>query len=189
MDGQPLPFVLPVGSRRHEVIEVDVVRHVQVEITIAVVVEESAAGAECLYSDYSGAPRDIYEAPICPILVQPVAAVVGHVDVRVPVVVVIGDGATHPPTGVAKARCCCGVRKHRAVVAVEGVARTIRAGRPFDRRPVQHVQVQVSVPIVVEEGRAPHEGIDHVLLFAITGDVHCGDADLCRDIDKLHARV
>ena len=59
-------------------------------VAVVVVVEESTSGAKCLFSEDSGALRNIGKGPISPIFVQRIAAVVGHVDVRIPVVVVIG---------------------------------------------------------------------------------------------------
>ena len=193
--------LLPVGA-----VEAVVVADVEVEPAVGVVVEEGRGDAEATVIG-AGACGDVLEATAVQIAEQLVRTQVGHVEVDVPVPVVVAGGDADVVAGglktqlgrdvdeaqlrLARLRGACGVGGANAhqVVAEDAVARRLPGLAREHRRAVlvalelaalAQVDVQVAVVVVVEEG---HARADHLRGIEPAGhavEVHEVDTDFRR---------
>ena len=179
---------LPDAGNRRLVVEgeIDVVRHVQIEVPVAVVIAEGAGSAVPFVAD-AGLFGDVGEAPVSQVPVEGVAAEVGDVEIEVSVVVVVGRGAAERPAGIADGGVGGHLGEGTAVVAVQPVVGMFSFGEAVEARAVGDVQVDVPVVVVVEESGAADRGLDDVLLVP-AGDGGRHQADLRGDVDELHLR-
>ena len=81
-------------------VEVDIVRDHQVELAVAVIVDEGAARAPLApASGNPGLGRHFFECSVAFIVIQAILAVVGHIQVVESIVIVVTDaGALSPST-------------------------------------------------------------------------------------------
>ena len=87
---------------------------------------------------------------ISAIAIERVGPVVGHIQIALPVAVVIPHGHSHAPAAIFDASY--NRRKGAAVVAIEHIARPrtkIGIGRA-----IYHIQIEIAVAVVVEKRRA-----------------------------------
>ncbi len=86
----------------HFVREFQVVPDEQVEIAVAVEVEESASGPQLrrIARRRGGGGRHVAEGAVAVVVQQHVGAETADVDVRETVVVVVADGSTHDVAGI-----------------------------------------------------------------------------------------
>ena len=84
-------------------IEIHVVRHVEIQIAVQIVVAEGGARTPSRVAD-SGEAGNVRKAAVPLVAVETVGAVVGDIQVHVPVVVVVGADTTHSPGGIPHAR-------------------------------------------------------------------------------------
>jgi len=143
-------------------IELQVVGHVQVEIAVVVVVDETGVGAPAGIAD-AGRTGAVGEGAVSLVAVEHVGTVVGHVQVEIAVVVAVADAGAHPVSGIAHAGRIGDVGEGAvSLVAVERVGRRLAPGRRVQVGAVEDVQVQMPVPVVVEERRARAHRLGHV---------------------------
>ena len=152
-DQNPLPHAAPGRNALGR--KVQVLGHVEIEITVPVVVAEASSRAPARQID-AGGLADVAEPARALVPVQDIGAVIGHVEVEVAVPVVVGHRAAHAPTRIADpGRAGIVLKGAVAQVAVEGVGRGRgRVGRAFQPRAVDQVDVEPTVAVVVEK-RAP----------------------------------
>ena len=92
------------GRGRGGDVEVHVIRDHEVEMAVAVVVHEGAAGAPGLAgAGDTGFVADVGESAVAVVVVQHVVAVVSDIQVDVAVVVVVTDAHALSPAGVSEA--------------------------------------------------------------------------------------
>ena len=137
---------------------VDVVGDKEVEVAVAVVVEEAGAGAPARVGDarvHRGEDATV-------VAVEGVGTVVGDVEIRIAVGVVVGGcypesvprvGCTAPGGGI-------GETATSVVVAVEAVDWQWVGGQAGQITAVDQVEIEIVVGVVVEEGGAGAKGFD-----------------------------
>ena len=153
-------------------------RLIKIQVAIVVVVHKRGAGAELITGD-AGGSRDVSERAVAPVLIENIGAVVGDVEVAMAIVIDITDGGPGSPGGISHAGGLANVSKGAIpAVAVEEIPRTgfrlVRA----QGGPVDDVEVEVAIIVVVEEGGAAAVGFEDVVLFraaegVLEGDTRC----------------
>ena len=158
-----VPDASPVGFE----VEFDVHAHVQVQPPVPVVVQERRAGRE------RGVPGQrryrpaghVPEGPVPLVAIEDVLPVVRDEQVVVAVVVVVRDGQAHPVTvRIAHAGLASHVREGSVtVVAIKDAGQGPVGHEARDGRAVEQVDVEVAVPVVVDETTAGRHGFEEVV--------------------------
>ena len=131
--------------------------------------------------------RDICKGAITIITIEHIDTEIGHVKIDIPVVVVIGARcALSIVAAVANACSQCDVGKSSiTVVTVECTKRFICCGRVLPIAAVNKVDVQVPVPVGIEEGTPSTKGFGQVICPFSAIDVPKIDARLRSHINEL----
>ena len=159
------------------IIPAAVVGHVDVEVSVVVVIEHGAAGRPVGCVD-AGRLADVLERAVAVIEVQDVRAVVAQEDVLVAVVVdVAGDDAVAEAAEAEPGRLGHVLEMVAAQVLVEPV-RALFGGAQRQERGGGEVDVEQAVVVVVEDGHARAVGRGEVLLVGHARKVHEVDARL-----------
>ena len=141
-----------------------VVGDVEIDLAVAVVVEEGGARREPGVPD-AGSRRDVLERPVAGVPVQPVRAEVREVEVHEPVVVVVGRGDAEPVGSRRQPGAARDVGERAvAVVAVHGRHGGPRRWLPRPGRRVHEDDVEPAVVVEIDEGTPGPEGLGKVLL-------------------------
>ena len=155
---------------------VDVVRDEQVEVAVAVVVEEGAAPVPQPGPRDAGARGHVREASRRPRCAAARWRDVGHVQVHVAVAVVVAGGDAHAVAAVADAArsvTSSEARRPSAArcVAVQAVASSARSGAGLDVAALHAVDVQPAVAVVVEERQTAGRDLRHPVALGVEVDV------------------
>ena len=171
--------------RRRRQIEVDVVRREEIEPAVAVEVEERTSRAPprarlC----QAGFRRHVLERAVSEVSIQVVLAIVGHEQIDVAVVVVVARARALAPA--ARRETCA--RRHVfegaiALVAIQVIRRLLSLRKTFEHRAVDEEDVEPSVFVIVEHGRAAAGGFEQVLVGLFS------TVDSCRDQARLAGDV
>src|SRR5581483_6584094 len=106
--------------------QIDVAGNVKIEPAVTVIIEEDCATVEERAQFGSGhfrLIRDIGESPVPVIVVENIASVLGHKEIRIPVVIVIAPNAPHTVSSAGNSSFLCNVGKRPvAIVAVQRIA-------------------------------------------------------------------
>ena len=168
VDGRPA-IGLPQGR------PADVARDEQVEVAVAVEVEEAAAGPPSLVRE-PGCRGRVLEGPVAAVEVQHVGAEVRDEQVGVAVAVDVPARRPHPVAGVADARPLGDVLEaHAAEVPVQAVARQ-RPPVGLHAAALDEVEVEAPVAVGVEHGDASADGLREPVAPVEAGFVHEVDA-------------
>ena len=163
----------------------DVRGHVEIEITVAVRVEEGRARvpARRLHSGFLG---HVLEAAVAEVAVQQVRAEVRDEQVGPAVAVVVGHRHPRSPLPLAVDPRLVGDVLEGAVgqTAVESVSAALGHARAFEAPAVDQVHVEAPVAIVVEESHARPRRVEEVVLVGPAREQHPGEAGLLRDVDE-----
>ena len=101
----------------------------------------------------------------CLIVVEPVLAVVGDVEIFPSVVVVVADANALAPAGCGQTGFGGHVGERAVViVAIQVIAGTLPGGKSFERRAIHQKNVGPAVVVVVEDRDAGSGGFDDVFL-------------------------
>ena len=163
------PFVAAetrLRRRRGGEVEIDVVGDEEVEPSVAIVVEERAAGSPARARvRQTRAPRDIFKRAVGAIVVQPVVSEVADEQIVVAVVVVVADARALPPAARRKPRFGCDVFERAvATVAIEMIGRRRRGRESFERRSIDEKQIQPAVVVVIDRRDTGAGGFEQVLV-------------------------
>src|SRR6202034_1959030 len=151
--------------------EAHIVGNEQIQMSVAVVIYEAAAGPKPMLSaQQSGRPRDIGESSIPVVAVQNVLPERGAKDIVEAIVVVVPDADSTSPSERAQScffRNIC--KRSVAVVFVQPIRGA--PGSAFQPSARQHKQVHPPIIIVINEGAAASSGLYDVLFdFWVTID-------------------
>src|ERR1039458_6509830 len=152
-----------LAGRRHGLeVKLQVVGDEQVQVAVAVVIHEGAAGSPShSWREQTRFLGDIGEGAIPIIAVENVLTPVSDEDVVETIVIVIRDGDTVRPTHARETGLRGDIGEGAIpVVLVEPVSGPRR--RPFQTRAAEHQDVQPAVVIVIEEGDAAAHRFDDV---------------------------
>ena len=125
-------------------IESDVVADIEIQIAVVVVIQPDGPYAEYIATANPGCGCDILERAVTIIAVEHVLSIIGHIDIRIAVVVVVADRDAEPERSVADA----GLFRHvdKPVVSqvfIEGVAgqggRALATAELIGKRAVNNV--------------------------------------------------
>ena len=145
---------LDVGSDR----PAQIVRYVEIQVSVAVGVEEDAARAPVHIAD-SGVGGDVREPAVALVAVEDVRPQVGDVDVGVSVAVVVRHGAAHAIAPVSDPGALRHIPEAKVPeVPVQAVPRRISSLRG-DLAALHQVDVEEPVPVVIEEENAAGEDL------------------------------
>ena len=183
-----VPGAAPVGLE----VEFDVRTHVEVQVPVPVVVQERRAGRERGVTGYRQIRTDghVQECPVPFVPVEDVRPVVRDEQVVVSVVVVVRDGQAHPVTvRIAHAGLASHVREGSVtVVAIKDAGQGPVGHEARDGRAVEQVDVEVAVPVVVDEPAAGRYRFEEVVPARFAVGVPERDPGRRRDVRELHDR-
>ncbi len=192
-DGNTLPHAgRPLARRKSGGrIKVDVVGHDQIELAVAIIVDEGAARAP----GFAAARdmrffADVGERAIAIVVVENVFAVVRNIQIFEAVVVVIAHAHALTPTGVGQAGSCGDIGERAVViVAVEVACRSFARWQGFQRRAVDDENVGPAVIVVIKDGNTGPRSLDDVFLrvFAAEND-RCSKSGFLGDVGKMRDR-
>ena len=166
-------------------VEIHVVGDEKIEIAVAVIVDEGAAGAPARAGDgQPGFRRDVGEFAAAPVAVQDVGPVVGDQQIGVAVVIDIAYTGGLCPAGAGEAGFAADLGKMApAVVAIE--LRVSRCCAPLKDGPVGDEDIVGSVAVVIEDGGAGSGALEQVFLLVLSAErVRESQAALSRNVDK-----
>src|SRR5262245_24085366 len=169
--------------------EAHVVCHEQVQVPVTVNVQETSARTDVIADTHSGGSGYVSKSPVAVVSIQNIWPKIIHVDVRVPVVVIIPDAHPKRVAGAADAGLLSHVREMPiAVVSVESVSRSRSIGTR-KRPPIQKVNINLAIPIIVEKRQPTGDGLHDVPSPGTSVGVDEGDASLARDVAELDRAV
>ena len=120
--------------RRRRRVEIHVAGDEQIQMTVTVVVQETAAGAPARpRSRDAGSFRDVRERAVAVVAVEHVVAPVGDEQIVEAVVVVVADATGLPPAGMGQPGLRGDVGERAVAVVVEQVAGGLRCPAPSGR--------------------------------------------------------
>ena len=171
---------------------VDVVDDVEIEIAVAVVVEEAGTDRPALSAADARPGGDILEGAIAAVAPQLVGAEVGEEDVDMAVAVDVTGRDAHAVAGGVQAARCRDVGETqlalavRQLVAVETVGPEVVAAlrRSSDRRTLNQVEIEVAVVVVVEERATRAHHLVKVELAGHAVPMHEVEADRGVGLDE-----
>ena len=191
-DGNSLPDACRglAGRGRVGEVEVHVVGDGEIEFSVAVIIDEGAAGAPFFAGSGDACLLGyLFEGAIALVVEEAVFAVAGDVEVVESVVVIVADADALAPAGGDEAGLGGDVGEGAVVVVVEEVAGGLVLFVPgvcaWEGGAVDEEDVRPAVAVVVEDGDAGAGGLDDVT-FGLDAAVNVanGDASLRRDIDE-----
>ena len=155
--------------------KVDIVDGHQIEVTVVVVIEESGAGAPAPIT-HGGELGDIFKTAGSVVSQQAIHLEIGHIDVLVAVVVVIGDRTPRTITGIARTRPIGDIREGSTLVAVQSIDRRVsvlgRVGGGRQERSVRQIEVLPAVSVYVDESGTGSESLYVIVLAGEPVDVN-----------------
>ena len=184
--GQALVAAQPgFRDRRRRQVEIDVIGGEEIELAVAVVVEEGAAGAPAHAGRFQPRLfRGLRERPVASIAKEPVRAPERDEQVDPPVVVVIAGARALSPSAECQASAAGDVLERAvALVAVEMTGRLLALRKTFERRAVGDEGVEPPVVVVVERSDAGARGLEQEAVGANTAvDGRGRETRACRDL-------
>ena len=188
--GDAFPLAVLVAARLWNgfLVEDDVVGDEQVEIAVTIVIEKRATGppapARCRKAGLLG---PVFERPVPLVAIEHVVSEVGHQQIGVPVVVVIGGadaltparaGQTSPPGDILK--------RAVSLIAIEVIDRLFPWRKAFRPAAVGKENIPEAVAVEIKDGNAGPRGLENVLLLLLTTLNDSGDESRpCGDVFKL----
>ncbi len=161
----------------------------QIEAAVAIVIAPGGAGVpgRGIGQSHAGFLCNVGKCAVVIVVVEAVAAPVGHEDVGPAVIVVIGNGHAKAPAVVGDAGLLRNVGEGSIVIVVEegGVRRRLFTGERVEGGPVHDVDVHPTIVVVVNEADAGALGLNNELLFRAAHFVGPdGEPGFCRVILK-----
>ena len=125
---------------------------------------------------------DVFELAVAEAVIERAAAEAGDEEIKLAVVVVIGDGNTHAPAAAGEASLLGDVLKGAVGLLVIKSDQRVAAGAiALDGGAVDKHDVEAAIVVAIEEADAPAGGVDDIVGFG-SGDVGSGEADLLGDV-------
>ena len=178
--------------RRSSYVEVDIVGHHEIELSVAVVINERAAVAPGFA--VSGYPRllaDLGEGAV-DVVIETILTVVSNVKILPAVVVVIADAYALAPSSCGQTRPYRDINKRAVVVVVVEVAgRRLSGRKTLKCGAIDDEDIGPAIVVVIEDGDAGTGGLNNVFLCtdAAENGVH-RKASLLSDVNEVgYARV
>ena len=171
-------------------VEVDVVGDEEVEVAVAVVVEERAAGVPSgLRLQEACFGGDIGEGAVAVIAIEDILSVVADEEIVPAIVVVVADAATLSPAAAAKAGFGCDVGEGAVAIVFEEVRDGLLTfGEAFDAGAVDEEDVEPVVMVVVKEGHAAACGFEEVSVLVLATVDRLGvEAGLASHVNEADA--
>src|SRR6266404_2543211 len=180
------------GNGRGLQVEIDVVGDEEIEVAVAIVVHESAAGVPALA--VSGDARffaDVREGAVAVVVVENVFSEVGDEEIVGAVVVVVAHAHGLPPSGMEQAGFGGDVRESAvAIVFEETVRGFLSGGKTFEAPAVDEKNVEPAVVVVIVESDAAAGGFEKILVFVLAAVNGFGvQARFARDVQKGNAEI
>ena len=146
-------------------IEIDVIRHDQIDKTVAIVIAKSGAQLT-IGLPHSGLGRDIGKGAVTIVPIKNIPAKAGDIKVGPAIIIKISDGAAHRETGMANARFFGDVGKSPIVIVViKRAARLFTVPGHLHRRRIGEVNIQPAIAIVVEQNHPATHRFHDVFIF------------------------
>src|SRR5262249_42286441 len=141
------------GNRCGGQVQVDVVGDEKVEVAVAIVVDEGAAGVPALAGPRDTGPfRDVSEGAVAIVVIEDVFAEVGDEQVLEAVVVVIANANALSPAGVDETGFDRDVGKGAVAIVLEQMTGGgLAGGKAFEAGAVDEEDVKPAVVVVVVE--------------------------------------
>ena len=168
-DGQALVAAQPgLRNRRRRQVEIDVIGGEQIELAVAVVVEEGTPGAPAHAGGFEARLlRGLRERAVAAIAEEPVRAPERDEQVDPPVVVVVAGARALSPSAQCQAGAAGDVFERAvALVAIEMAGRLLAFRKSLQGRAVDDEGVEPAVVVVVERGDAGAGGLEQETIGA-----------------------
>src|SRR5229473_3114309 len=149
------------GDRCGLQIEIDVIGDEEIEVAVAIVVDESAAGVPALASARDARFfADIGEGVVAIVVVEDIFSEVGDEEIVEAVVIVVADADSLSPAGMKQAGFGSDVSESTVAVVLEKVrSGFLASGKTFEAPAVDEENVQPAVVIVIVESGAAAGGL------------------------------
>ena len=180
-------FFIATEFRELVHIQVDVPRHKEVDVAVAIVVGPGRPGHEAA-PPHSGFVGRVFELAISQTAVQRAATEASDKDVQFAVIIEVGDGNSHaPPFAGQPGRLRDVTELKILILMVERNQRIATIAIMFNRGAVHHGNVQFAVVVAVRQGNAAAHGLDDIMLLG-RRDMRHGQARLAGNILELRNR-
>ena len=173
-------------------IEIDVVGDEQIELAIAIVVDESAAGAPASSrARDSGLFTHIGEGAVPIVVVQNILAEVSDEQIVVAVVIVVADADALAPAGVLEPSLERDVGESAVAIVLEQVVERLFARwKAFEPRTVDQKNVEPAIVVVVIERDAAASGLEQVFVLVLAAKDRLGvESGFFCNVDKGDAEI
>ncbi len=157
----------------------EIAAHPEIEIAVAVGVEERGAGAPAVRTD----PRlrgHVPKAPLTVVGQQHIRTVVRHVEIDVAVAIVISARHAHAVAAIVSAAAGRRILEESVTAIDEESIRRPRLGRTDQVAILHAVEVEITVTIEIDERRAAAHDLGHEVAVRRTRVVHEVDPPRCR---------
>ena len=157
------------------VIEFGEIGHVEIQITVVIVVSEG-----CTHAPLGEAPTRIGHScgfahfgkrPIAVVAIKLVGTEVGHIQIQVTVIIIIAHRDTAAPGGISQMRLFGNVGESPVTIVPQQVIMRRMGGLlKFAGRPIDQIDILITVVVVIDEGSTFPVDIDQVLRDFIAAD-------------------
>ena len=180
------------GHGRGRQIEIDVVGDEQIEVAVAIVVDEGAAGIPArAFARHASLLADVGESAVAVVVIQNVLAEVGDEQIVPSVVVVVADANTLSPARVRDSGLRSDVGESAIAIVLEKMRSRLAArGKAFQARAVHQKNVEPSIVVVVVEGNAATGGFEQVFVLVLAAENGLRvQSRFATDVDKANAEI
>src|SRR5256884_1821661 len=154
-------------NRSRSQVEIDVVRDKQIELAVAVVIYESAAGVPALaVAANAGFVGHIRKRAIAVVVIKNIFAEIADEEILEAVVVVVTNADALSPAGVGYASLQSNVGECAVSIIFEEMGRWLLAlGETFQARSVHQENVEPAVVVVIIKSNAAASGLKQIFVL------------------------
>src|SRR5262249_2347552 len=148
---QPLPLASGRAARLGKLrpIQAGVGSDEQIELAIAVIINECATSTPCTIACNPGKFRDLLKGPVTPVAVEPVFPEGGHKEIGPAVIIYVADAhSLAPSAGAGQSSARSNIRERTVVIIVVQMIRWLLAVRRRQRGAIDNEDVRPAVVVV-----------------------------------------
>ena len=160
-----MAIIAAARFRRLTQIQIDIVCDKEIKITVAVIIQKSAAGAVAGARDRQlSLFGNILKCPIAFIAVQHVMAVIGNEKIRLAVIIVVADAHALRPSFAAESGLGRDVSKMPVSLVVIKLRQIDAFGRPVKARAVRNKNVVLAIAVIIKNSDAIAGSLQNIVL-------------------------
>src|SRR5262245_17736143 len=170
-------------------VEVDIVGDKEVQVSVPVIIQKSAARAPaCRFEHQPGALRDIDKTALSGIPVKVILSEIGHEQIIEAVIIIIGYTRALAPARPDQVRLFCHISEFSYfIIAIEVISGFLPLRETFESGAVDQENIEPAIVVVVEERDTTAGHLENKSLLSILPS-HMPGCQSCpgRDILKLN---